>query len=96
MTDIRSRHVQYTDIKHIVRCLYCNTDWPCNAMREADRADKADAMYASQLQQTWAAEAALAECRAALGALLQAPGDIFVRERAAAALSPHKEATGAV
>jgi len=44
MTDIRSRHVQYTDIKHIVRCLYCNTDWPCNAMREADRADKADAI----------------------------------------------------
>jgi hypothetical protein len=124
--DIRSRHVQTEmvlpdDNGTVTFCSFDDYRWPCDAIREADRADalserltsadkRADAAEAAlaeaQKCAIWmaqevdrvsaelgTAEAALAECRAALDALLQAPGDIFVRERVAAALAAHKEAT---
>ncbi len=37
MTDIRSRHVPW---EH--QCQDCGKDWPCDAIREADRADDLD------------------------------------------------------
>jgi len=44
MTDIRSRHVP--DTAFIGQCVWCHGPWPCDAIREADRADKAEAALA--------------------------------------------------
>lgn len=55
MTDIRSRHVMVT--RHDwrqpgsdTRCDSDGQDWPCDAIREADRADKAEAALAESQQ----------------------------------------------
>jgi len=52
MSDIRERHVFGPTINRIGAdfgkrfCDYCSRPWPCDAIREADRADKAEAALA--------------------------------------------------
>jgi len=82
MSDIRERHVPGPTINRIGAdfgkrfCDYCSRPWPCDAIREADRADKA--------------EAALDECQKAALEVVesQAPTDmalaVAIRERDAA------------
>jgi len=82
MSDIRERHVPGPTINRIGAdfgkrfCDYCSRPWPCDAIREADRADKA--------------EAALDECQKVALEVVesQAPTDmalaVAIRERDAA------------
>ena len=47
MTDIRERHVHINATQPEGGiCDYCDVLWPCDAIREADRADKAEAALA--------------------------------------------------
>jgi hypothetical protein len=47
MTDTRSRHVPFPVMgQEAMECRFCNLWWPCDAIREADRADKAEAALA--------------------------------------------------
>ena len=46
VTTIRERHVQVMT-RDDEFCSYCSVAWPCDAIREADRADKAEAALAN-------------------------------------------------
>jgi len=70
MTDTRSRHVPCDGpVAGMDVCADDNAPWPCDAIREADRADKAEADYGiwkrlsiESRDRADKAEAALAEC----------------------------------
>jgi uncharacterized membrane protein YccC len=67
---IRARHVLYAANFNIAHtdddphwCAGCASPWPCDAIREADRADEISEHFHRMLQERDKAEAALAGCR---------------------------------
>jgi hypothetical protein len=71
MTDIRSRHYLSLIRTGLPECGGCHAEWPCDAIREADRADLeedradlAESMLSMCRADLAKAEDALAECRA--------------------------------
>ena len=70
MTDTRSRHVPWPDV--LDHCRLDDQIWPCDAIREADRADAAEAGWAAETMRANDAEATLAAERRQYGVSMKA------------------------